>query len=295
MISSNSLATGEVLGKSYGFQVRPAVSARDSIQDLVAQGKIVGEWNENFKIYALPEMLKQRPPKWIKEEPFKGVLQVDAIKNIWQAMDYFGEGELDVLITPENSFLFPQEGRSLLEGIRGILENRKDPTTGAPTLGTDFNFESDDPFLNNLQGKLLTLKGNISEAGKAFGKALALLPEYSEPYANLGTLLWQLGQQKEAFVLFVEALLRNPYNVAAQLNFFDAGRETENFDGMIKVVEKILEMDPECLEFYPILAFSYHRSGQAGKAIDILNNFLAKYPQEEEARLLLEHIKSHLQ
>ncbi len=292
MITSNPLVTGEALAKSYGFKVQSIIDHANSIQDFVAQGKIVGEWNgKSFQILALPEVIQKRPLRWNKQNSFSGLLKIEEIKNIWHALDYFGEGELDILSTPTDLFVFPEEGRKLIDNIRNILENKTD--TKIPQI-SDYNFQSDDPFLNNLQGKLMVLEGNVSEAGKSFGKALAALPEYSEPYANLGTMLWQLGQKKEAFTLFVEALLRNPHNNAAQLNFFDAGRELEEFDSIIKVVEKLLSLDPDCIEFYPIMAFSYYRLGQAGKAIDILNQFLNDHPGEEEARLLLEHIKGHV-
>ncbi len=282
--------------RRFGFVPQKLEDPVSWIQTQVANGKIIGQWSGNFQIYLNPSHHAKRLSSWLPREVSLGpVTDLPMIQSRWDAIDCFSEGYLDYFVCGDWYLKFPEVGNSLL----GMLsENQKtnasvqpeEQSGPLPTLTFDI---SGDPFLTNLWGKILAFHGDFSGAGKAFREAIELIPEFSEPYSNLGTLLWNLGQRQEAFMLFTQAFVNNPHRVAGQLNFFDAGYELEEFSQMASILEEIMSTYPEFVEWHHHLAICYHRMDRTPEAVILLEDIIKNEPSDNDARTLLEALQNN--
>ncbi|QQR81143.1 MAG: tetratricopeptide repeat protein [Deltaproteobacteria bacterium] len=156
-------------------------------------------------------------------------------------------------------------------------------------LGILANQSPQTPFALNLYGKYFSTLDQTSEASRFFSEALKAAPHFCEPYNNLGQLMWKVGQQKEAFIFFSQALSKNPHLLIAQLNFFEAGLELEEYETTLNVIKYLEDEIPDCSEFLYYKAICKHKLGAADEAKSILKRILKKQPGDTEAQQLLDH------
>lgn len=293
----------ENAAKAYGFLTQKVEGAvAEWIKSKVTQGSLVGVWDGSFKLYADPKQCQERlQPLANAGVTIQPIIQVPFIDNFWKCLDYFSEGEIDYFICEDWYCEFPKQGRTILNAISDVALKREQllqKSNGEENAAIqeidipDFSAQQDSPFMKNHWGKLLSFAGRFSEAGEVFRKIIETHPEYGEPYSNMGTLLWNFGKRREAFVMFVEALLKNPHRTSSQLNFLDAGYELEEYENMMNVIQEIIPTVPECVEFKHHLAICYHRFGQTEKAETLLNEILAGDPQDADAKNLLQEMKN---
>ena len=76
------------------------------------------------------------------------------------------------------------------------------------------SFEPDRPLLHNLQGAALLALGRLPEAKVWFAKASE--QGHPEASANLGVVLWQLGEREEAVIVWRDMLAADPNNLLAR-------------------------------------------------------------------------------
>ncbi|GEM_PF-5507088 len=292
---------------AYGFVPQPVEDAAAFIAAQRQAGKVVGEWNEQLILHLDPVQHAARVARWSEIVPVSARMVI-ADLPFWIAMEYFAEGDLDCFVTPTWACAFPEHGQKLLETFGQLVAQHEvapasageelaapaaPVTTPAPAI-PDFSAQvQGDAYLLNQWGKVLAYGQRISEAGEAFRQSIDVTRAYSEPYSNLGALLWQFGKRREAFILFVEALIKNPHRLAGQLNFFDAGHELAEFGAMAKVIEELLPTVHEYVEFKHHLAICYFRLGRMDEAIALLNNVVATHPDDAEAQQLLKEFSTH--
>lgn len=290
----------DLIAKAYGFLAQPVPSPESWIREQKARGQVVGELAEGaLKVHldsSHGPLLKRWREDGLQIEDGK---KVEAISSVWNALELFSEGGLDYLVSGNKAIEFPKVGKEMIEDLKNYLDKKEtDRAEGghAPVSSDmqDYAAQAEgNAFLKNLYGKILSHQQNIAEAGKAFREAVGLMASFGEPYSNLGTLLWQHGQKRNAFLLFAEGLIKNPHSIPCQLNFLDAGHEMQEYKAMITVLETVLPETPDCVEFKHHLAIAYHRTGETEKALRCLNEILSADPADAEALNLLKSFEEN--
>ncbi len=262
---------------AYGFVPQTIEGDRAQwIQQHVANGNIVAEWSHRLILHssAVPS-LAELPAQ---------------VKTFWDALDCFSEGMFDILLCDTWYVAFPSAGRDILTQFRAIVDAKeRGETPPCPALAHDI---ANDPFLLNQWGKVLAFCGESIAAGENFRESAERLRRYGEPYSNLGTLLWGLGKQREAFVFFLEGFLMNPHRTSVQLNFFDAVHELEEYEVLARVLEELLPYAPEYPVFRHHLAIAYYHIGRAAEAMQLLETVLASQPDDADAQRLLTEMRT---
>lgn len=275
--------------KTYGFTPTSLTDVNGFLAEQVQQGKIVAHWDGELTILCDVERVRPRLAHWeaqgIVLEPR---MVMTAKQKFWDALDFFAEGDLDVFVAPNWAIEITPAMRQTLGRMSAALQKPAAPDA-PPAPGTFPDFFPDvahDPYLMNQYGKLLSHTQQIGEAGKAFRLSIDLCPEYSEPYSNLGTLLWQFGKRREAFVLIVEALVKNPYRVATQMNFIDAGYEMEEYGNVLSVLEYLIPQMPDHPELRHHAAICCHKTGRTAQAVTMLDALITQFPDDTDAQSL---------
>lgn len=245
---------------SYCFEKKIIPDSAQWIADQVKNGLEIGQWLDGFRIHG------------------KNKRSLSEIETLWEAISFFSQGDLDALVIGENVYFIPEDAREIFN----FFKNGKNvsPLQDNTKLS---------PFALNLYGKYLTTLDKVSDATAFFSEALKKESRFSEPYNNLGQLMWKIGKQRDAFLLFTESLAKNPHLLPAQLNFFDAGLELEEYASMLNVIKYLEEEIPECSEFQYYKAICNHRLGNHEEARSILNLILKDKPNDAEAKQLLQN------
>lgn len=288
---------------AYGFQPNEIDNVDVWIQQKVAEGLVVGRWKSGFELHVDPSKHQELLEVWKESGLDAGaVTKVEHIENFWQAMDFFSEGNIDAFTTKNWCVEFSAKNREIILKMGETIEkiqkdfnvDENDPSglenalKGQKIDVPDFSADvGKDPFLLNQYGKMLSYCHVFAMAGEYFRRAVEAMPQFSEPYSNLGTLLWKLGNRREAFLLFIESFLKNPHRPASQLNLFDSGHELEEYESMGKVIEEVLPYTPEYPEFRHHLALCYINAGRFDEGKSVLRGILAQNPTDEDAQNLL--------
>ncbi len=281
----------------YGLSVKTISSLPQWLEDKKNEGKSLGIFTEHGFEINFSEQNASRFKKWngdvTPQNPVSPFF-VQAIHTIWNAMECFIQGELDYLVMGDEVIEFPQLAKKIYQAMSGMSESvvitDKENSGLMGLTESDLLEISHDAFLSNLYGKFQSLSGCFSEAGKYFRMAAETSPDFAESYSNLGTLLWSHRQKRDAFLLFIESIFRNPHLTTAQLNFFDAGYELKEFSAMAKVIEEVLPRVGDIPEMKHHLAICYQKTGRNAQAIDILNDILKKNALDTEAHMILDEI-----
>ncbi len=304
--STTETISGGVFGFSESWIDQPEAWMQDRIQ----KGQLIAVWTggatPGIKIHYDPQLVDAEKKaafetRW-KDAGFvinPGVLL--PLPHLTEALEYFSEGDVDVLLVNFTAMEWPVKAKDWLTILRKLHPQNPHELT----LAEEDMIQSivkhvpeemmSHPFWMNLCGKILALRGMHAVAGLYFRNAIERCSDYSEPYNNLGTLLWNLEQKREAFLLFAEALMKNPYNSSAQLNFFDSGYEMEEYASIVAVTEFLIQKVPTCIEFHHHLAICYRRLQRTEDAITVLQKILDKDPMDAEARSLLIACEGSLQ
>ncbi len=285
--------------RSYGLKacfLNPGADRKAWIQERVKAGGIIGLWEGGrLNLFLDPAASAHRLDRWTREGfSIRSPMEIPPVETVWQALSYFGEGEMDVLFIGDWYVEFPKRAHAILRSLHASVQSIDGLSPDANDLDPPVLdlAQEDDPFLINLWGKHLALCGRVGDAGRAFSKAAELDREFSDPYGNLGVLMWKAGQRREAFLLFAESLLKNPSNISASLNFFDAGYELEEHAAMAKVLEQIISEVVACPEHRHHLAICYQKMGKTKEALAVLQKILDLSPEDQEARALSERLAS---
>lgn len=270
---------------AYGFTPVHVDDAEAWCAQQVAAGKVVGYWNGECTVWCDPARDTKRLAHWIEQGVALAPRMVlESKRQFWDTLEFFTEGDLDALATPQWVVEFTPAMRAALEQMSTLMGAIPDTANTTPAELPDLSeLVVGSPYLQNQYGKLLAYAGHPAAAGKVFRECIEGAPTYSEPYSNLGTLLWRFGKRREAFVMLTEALLKCPYRVASQLNFIEAGYELEEHGNMIAVLETLVPQLPNMTELRHHLAICCHKLGKTSQAVAVLDALLTQYPADGEA------------
>ena len=136
---------------------------------------------------------------------------------------------------------------------------------------------------NNL-GNALKAIGQLDEAVKSFGRALAIRPEFAEAHSNLGNALQDLGQLDDAVTSFRRALTIKPDLAEASFNLGNALQDLRHFDDSVANYRRALEIKPDYVEAHYNLGNALGYLGCIEKAIDSYRRALEIKPDFFQAQ-----------
>jgi len=268
----------EQMAASFGLKVdHHGVELKNLIAQVRNEKKILGVWmNQGLSIYCNPELHRERLSHWKDEKNIQidSVIQIDSFKSPMDVLKYFSRGFLDCFWIEGDVFEFPKAEYDQIAQFVAQDEKIK--------VEDWLNQFKDSPFLLNFFGKILNEKGLSQESSQVFKYACSLESRFAEPYDNLGVLLWNAGAQREAFILFAEGVLKNPYIESARNNFLDAGYELREYLPMVKILTKVLDLCSEIADLHYHLALVAYKSSLYQLALQEVDLFLGMQTQHPE-------------
>jgi tetratricopeptide (TPR) repeat protein len=121
--------------------------------------------------------------------------------------------------------------------------------------------------LMNLCATLYIQLKNPSTAHKLFNKAIALSPNYSDSYFNLGNFLTGLHSIDEAKTNYKKAIQLNPNYIQAYQNLGNLYRTEKRFEDALMQYRKILEIKKDYSPAYNNIGLIFSEQGEVKDAI----------------------------
>jgi predicted TPR repeat methyltransferase len=140
------------------------------------------------------------------------------------------------------------------------------------------------PAWHNNLGNMLLDQRQVEAAAEAYRRCLTLEPGHLEAHNNLACLLRMTGHLTEAEALLRELLTRAPTFVDAQAHLAlvlgAQGRAAE----ALEAGTRALELAPESARSFRLLGQLYAQSGRMDDAARVFSGWLARSPDDPEAR-----------
>lgn len=139
---------------------------------------------------------------------------------------------------------------------------------------------------NNLGNALLKLN-DVAEAEQAFRRALARQPAPVAAINNLGVALKRRGQFDKALICFREAILQDSSYVDAHFNMGEMLYQLDQIEASADHFRRAIEVDVNCAPAYASLAQVLHDLHRPDEALDILQQGLARLPEDPDLNFAL--------
>lgn len=280
------------LAASYGFVPQPLAEPLASwIATQTRAGKIVGVWDGALHVHCDPAQSGGRLLSWTNAgNALAADMAFTHIAHVWAAFDYFSKGELDAFVVDHTVIEFPVLAHAMFAQWSTLQQENADDTTPQTGKIATPDILPDDAFTKNLIGKIFGQRKNFAQAASALRQAVEQMPEFGEPYSNLGVLLWNLGQRREALIMFTEGMTRNPHLLTCQLNFLDAVHEMEDYQLLHNMMHELAPLFPMYPEFLLHAAMAHKQLGDAPSARALLEPYVHAHPQDADAKSLLEQL-----
>jgi tetratricopeptide (TPR) repeat protein len=133
---------------------------------------------------------------------------------------------------------------------------------------------------NNL-GYILLEEHQEKDAIFNFEKSLAINPNFNEPHNNLGDVLLRTGHTNEAFMHFNRAMELAPDSPASYYNLGNAWMGTGHLPEAIAQFQKAVELDPAFAKAYNNLGVAWLRLGQTNDAAGSFAKAIAAAPDPD--------------
>ena len=135
---------------------------------------------------------------------------------------------------------------------------------------------------NNL-GNILLEKGKLKEATGSYRKALKLLPEHPMLLNNVGNVLQLRGENEEAIKYLRQAIQHNPDYTDAHTNLGNALSAQNKFNDAIKAYKNAIKSDPGNPDTHYNLATTLHIQKNLKEAADSYQKAIDINPQHANA------------
>ncbi len=136
---------------------------------------------------------------------------------------------------------------------------------------------------NNL-GRILHERGEWKEALDHYGKALKIDRKNGEAWSNLGSLLLEKGRKDEALAALEEARRLLPEFSDMHYNVGNCLMSLERYDEAEAALREALRLDPENRDAALNLSLVLYATARAGEAIETLESILEKDPDHHRTR-----------
>jgi len=132
-------------------------------------------------------------------------------------------------------------------------------------------------------GFLLDQKGQVKEATANLQKAVEIQPDYAVAQHDLGTVLFQTGHFQEAIERFREALRLEPDYVAAHNSLGTVLFQTGHFQEAMEQFREALRLEPTYILAHNNLGTALARTGHFQEAIEQFQEVLRLQPDDATA------------
>jgi tetratricopeptide (TPR) repeat protein len=141
-------------------------------------------------------------------------------------------------------------------------------------------------------GNILLERGRLKEASNAFLKALKLLPENPMLLNNVGNVLQLQGENEKALTLLNKAISQDPDNAHAHNNLGNALRALDRKEEAVAAYKRVVEINPEFAIGYYNLGLILLELEELNDAIHCFNQALRINPANKNAYLGLGNARS---
>ena len=132
-------------------------------------------------------------------------------------------------------------------------------------------------------GIVLQQQSNLKEAIEAYNKALSIKPDYAEAYNNMGNALQQQGKLEEAIEAYTKALSINPDYAEAYYNMGIAFKGQNKLEEAIEAYTKALAVKPDYADAYTMMGNAFKGQNKLEEAIEAYTKALSIKPDYAEA------------
>lgn len=190
------------------------------------------------------------------------------------ARDVLSAAELSTVREAHARVTQSKQPPRLMGAGQGLPESgRPTPSRGAPWLrpvaALDARREADDLFAR----AVCLEETDATLASGAYLAALAANPHHADAHVNLGRLLHQRGELREAEAHYVAALVSRPADATATFNLAVVLDDLGRLDEAIARYSEALELDPSCVDAYFNLSRLYEKKGEKLAAIRHLKDY----------------------
>src|SRR5665213_2902223 len=135
--------------------------------------------------------------------------------------------------------------------------------------------------------------GSVTEAAKAYQKAVEAAPEWVEARINLGTAMYQLGRMEEAYEHFLMAVGFEPENALAEFNLGCVLEQLAKTDEAIVHLSRAVELIPSLADGHLNLALAYEKTGQVQGLLRHLSLYIRYEPNGPWAEFARSRIEKY--
>ena len=137
--------------------------------------------------------------------------------------------------------------------------------------------------LFNIQGALFQGLRQFDLSQEAYGKAIAIKPDFAESFYNMGNAFRDQGDLKSAIAAYSKALVIKPDYAEAYIHMGNALKEQENLNEAINAYENALSINSKYYEAYNNMGLALYDQGKPEKAVIAYSNALSINPNDAEA------------
>ena len=137
--------------------------------------------------------------------------------------------------------------------------------------------------LLNIQGAVLMGLGQLDLSVDAFKKALAIKPNFTDAYNNVGNAFKAMGKLEEALEAYNQALTVNPNYADAYNNMGVCLQDQGKLEEALEAYNKALAIKSDFAEAYSNMGVAYKKQGKLTEAIEAYNKAIAIKPDDADS------------
>ncbi|MBF0432416.1 MAG: tetratricopeptide repeat protein [Fibrobacteria bacterium] len=155
-----------------------------------------------------------------------------------------------------------------------------------------------------LDGKFIQARMNLAnlynqmgmnrEAEQEFKEIIRILPNFGEAYYSLGLLFAEQNNLENAVTYLELAAKKMPERSRVHYNYGLALQRLKRMEQAEKSLQKALNLEPLSGDYLKALAILYFQKKDWNKALLHTDKFVKLFPQMQEPKKLLEHIKRQM-
>ena len=149
------------------------------------------------------------------------------------------------------------------------------------------SFEPNSAVISNNIGNVLKDKGQLKEAIESYKKALSINPDYAEAHNNMGLALQDNGKLQEALESYNKALSVKPDYAAAYNNIGNVFKDEGKLKDAVDSYKKALSINPNYATAYKNMGNALQDMGDLDEAIESYNKALSINPDDGSAKHML--------